>query len=107
MLTGTKSPGNIGKWLAIDSLHRTTFCVLVKRIIMSKFLALPADWIRISDVSRLLKIPYQSLIRAVMSGEVSAERMGNGRGYYATRRDSLRTIAGHFGARFDAPEGRA
>ena len=60
------------------------------------------DLIRLPDVRRRLRIDYQQLYRAAMSGIFPVERLGRGRGYLAARKENLSQIARHFGARFDA-----
>ena len=60
------------------------------------------DFVRLTDVARLLRINYQQLYRAGTSGIIPIERLGSGRGYLAARKSDMRRIARHFGAQFDA-----
>ena len=62
------------------------------------------DYVRLPDVSRRLGVPYQTLYKAAVGGEIPIERCGTGRGFYAVKAADLQRVARHFGAgvRFDA-----
>ncbi|CAK0742222.1 hypothetical protein CCP1ISM_140019 [Azospirillaceae bacterium] len=69
---------------------------------MSKYLDLPRDYVRATDISRLGKIDGQRLTREIVSGGVPFERFGNGKGYYATHICNIPAIERRFGVRIDA-----
>lgn len=64
---------------------------------MAKSTNSESEFIRLPDVSAMLKVPYQQAYRRISSGELPARRLGMGRGYLAVSRHDLPLFAKAFG----------